>query len=147
EAKRKFPLLEGSAPLASLLQVQELLPEGSLQERFVSHGWQSVSDLAAHSAEALCGLADVPVNEALQLEWALRALSLELPFELPPRILRNPDALRPAFRAKLAQLKGSLSPESEKAISSLLPPVSRSLNEELLQLVPKSYDDRKRRIV
>ena len=146
-AQRKLPQLEDCAPLACLLQMRELALEGSLPERFVAHGWNSVADLAVHSAEAIAGLAGLRIEEKLQFERALHVLSLELPFELPAWFLHNIDALRPAFRIELEQLKCSLSDGNHKTSSWLVSPLSRSLNEELLQLIPRSYGAGKRKIV
>jgi hypothetical protein len=146
-AQQKLPLVEACAPLACLLQVRELASAGSLPERFVAHGWNSVADLAVHSAEAIVGLAGLGIEEKSQFERALHAFSLELPIELPARFLHNTDALRAAFHVEIVQLKCSLPHGSGETSSWQVSPSSRSLNEELLRLIPKSYGDRKRNIV
>jgi hypothetical protein len=144
---RNLPLPGNCAPLACLLDVRDLVPKGSLPELFAAHGWYSLSDLTVHSVNSLVGLAGVPTEERLQLERALSALSIEVPLDLPAWFLHNTDVLRKAFHADLEQLKCLLS-DGKSEISSLpAPPLSGSLNEELSKLIPKSYDDRNRRIV
>lgn len=145
--QRRLPLLEDSAPLACLLLIQEVDSEESLPNRFATHGWKNMADLAANSVEDMVGLSEMGIEEKLQFEQTLRALCVELPLDLPNWFLHNIDPLRAAFRVELEHLKSSLSHEDSQI--ALLPAqqLAQSLNEELAQLIPRSYNPRKRKIV
>jgi hypothetical protein len=145
--KREISLQESCAPVACLLYLRELVSEGSLAEHFIAHGWHSVADIAVHSTEALVRLAAVPIEEKLQLERALHALALELPIEIPTWFFYNAPALRAAFRIELEQLKLPLTHGGIETSFWKGPRLSRSLNEDLLHLIPKSYNERKRKII
>jgi hypothetical protein len=147
EAKNQLPMSEKIAPLACLLQVQELLPNGNLAERFIEHGWHSLANLTIHSVDGLFQLPGMAVEEKAQLEAALRKLSLELPLDLPTWFVCNADALRTAFRAELDQLRCLLRNADAKTDSFRLRLSSQSLNHELSQLIPKSYNEQKRKVV
>ena len=145
--ERKPPSRDNSAPLFCLLQLGELVADGNLSDRFNALGWQIVADLAEHSVDTLVGLAGVPIDERDQFERALSAVHLQLPLELPTWFSCNIGVLRDTFRAELEHPKVGLS-EGAFSSSSWQPPrLSRSLNDELSQLIPKSYNDRKRKIV
>jgi Bacterial RNA polymerase, alpha chain C terminal domain len=134
------------APMACLLQVRELVPEGALAERFAAYGWHSLAELAVHSAGDLVRIAGMTTEEKVALEAALRAVCVELPLELPAWFLNHIDVLRDAFRVELEQLaRQSSCADGED--SSRLPMLSTSLNEELERLIPKQYGPRKRKIV
>jgi hypothetical protein len=146
-AQRERSVQEGCAPVACLLFVQELIPEASLAQHLFAQGWHSVADLVVHSTEALVRLTGATAEERLRLEGALRALALEPPIELPTWFLYNVPALRAAFGVELEQLKLSLTQRGTEASFWKGRQLSRSLNEDLLRLIPKSYDDRNREIV
>jgi hypothetical protein len=145
--QREFPLQESCAPVACLLYLRELVSEGSLAEHLIAHGWNSVADIAVHSTEALVRLAAIPIEEKLQLERALHALALELPIEIPTWFFYNAPALRAAFRKELEQLMLPLTHGGIETSFWKGPRLSRSLNEDLLHLIPKSYNERKRKII
>jgi hypothetical protein len=145
--QRSLPMPEDSAPLACLLLVRELDSEESLQKRLATYGWKSLADLAVHSVEDIVRLSGIGIEEKLQFEQALRALSVELPLDLPDWFLNNIEPLRAAFRVELEQLKCSLSHENSQVASLSAQRLAQSLNEELLQLIPKSYNPRNRKIV
>lgn len=147
EAQRELPLQEGSSPLACLLDTRELDSEGSLAGRFIAHGWHSVADLTLHSVEALVRLAGLPTEEKLRFERTLSALALEIPIYLPTWFLDNTSALRSAFHLELEQLKHAITYQGIEGSSWKGSQLSRSLNEDLLLLIPKSYNDRKREII
>jgi hypothetical protein len=147
ESDREPPLQEGSSPMACLLDIRELVPEGALAERFIAHGWHNVADFALHSVEALVRLAGVPTEERLQLERALGTLALELPIDLPTWFLYNIPALRAAFGAELDQLKLAMTHQEIDGSRWRKTKPAKSLNEELLLLIPKSYNDQKRKVI
>jgi hypothetical protein len=147
ETKGKLPLQEGSSPMACLLEVRELVPEGRLAELFIAHGWLSMADLAVHSVEGLVTLAGLATEEKLQLEQALSALRLELPIDLPSWFLDNTSALRAAFHVELEQLKLAITYRSDEGSFWKEPQLSRSLNEDIRLLIPRSYNGRNREII
>ena len=137
----------GSAPLGCLLLMRELPIPNSLTERLEANGWYSLADLAVHSLESLAKFSALPSEEKQQLENLLRLLGLKLPIEIPEWFIYETEALRNAFGAELNDLKASLakgrtSVEFWRSSRSL-----HSLNQDLLELIPRSYDDRKCRIV
>ena len=137
----------GSAPLACLLLLRELPVPNSLAEHLEANGWYSLADLAVHSVESIAKFSALPTEEKQQLENLLCVLSLRLPIEIPEWFIYETQALRNAFGAELNDLKTSLAngripSEFWRSSRSL-----RSLNQELAELIPRSYDDRKRRIV
>ena len=138
---------EGSSPMVCLLDTRELVSEGVLTERFIAHGWHSMTDLAPHSVEALVRLAGLATEEKLEFQRALRALALELPTDLPTWFLNNTSALRAAFHVELEQLKFAMTHRSIEGSCWKEPRLSQSLNEDILLLIPKSYNARKREIV
>jgi len=147
ETPRELPLQECSSPMACLLDVRELVSEGRLTERFIAHGWHTISDLAVHSMEALVKLAGLAPEEKLQFERALGALALELPIDLPTWFLNNTSALLAAFHVELEQFKLAMTHRSIEGSCWKQPRLAQSLNEDILLLIPKSYNDRKREIV
>ncbi len=147
ESDREPPLQEGSSPMACLLDIHELVPEGILAERFIAHGWHNVADFALHSVETLVRLAGVPTEERRQLERALGTLALELPIDLPTWFLYNIPALRAAFGAELDQLKLAMTHQEIDGGRWRETKPAKSLNEELLLLIPKSYNDQKRKVI
>ena len=147
ETPRELPLQECSSPMACLLDARELVSEGRLTERFIAHGWHRMADFAVHSVEALVKLAGLATEEKLQLERALGAMALELPIDLPAWFLNNTSALRAAFHVELEQLKLAMAHRSIEGSCWKQPRLSQSLNADILLLIPKSYNDRKRKII
>jgi DNA-directed RNA polymerase alpha subunit len=146
-AQREAQQREESAPLAGLLDVRELISEKSITDRFVELGWYTVSDLAAHSQSTIASMAGMSVEERLEFGRALYALALELPTEIPTWFLYNTSALRAAFHVELEQLKLPLAHRGIEAYFWEGPRLSWSLNEDILQLIPKYHDERKRKII
>jgi len=146
--QRHLPLSTADVPLATLLTVGELVPQGGLSEAFAAHGWHCVSDFAIHSTDSLISLAELDRARSLLLETSLRALGLEIPMEVPPWVTQNIAPLRVAFKTQLSALTRSL---YEEAAPDLLPALrfqlARSLNEEIWNLVPSKYSPQKREIV
>ena len=147
EGQSELPQQAGCSPMACLLDVGDLVPEGSLAERFNQLGWHSLADLMVHSVEALVEIASVTTSEKLQLERALRALALVFPIDLPSWFLQNISAIRASFHVELEQLRVALTHQDSDGRSGKQPHLSRSLNEDVARLIPKSYDDRKRKII
>jgi hypothetical protein len=147
ETGRELPLPECSSPMACLLDARELVSEGRLTERFIAHGLHRMADLAVHSVEALVKLADLATDEKLEFEQALDAFALELPIDLPTWFLNNTFALRAAFHVELEQFKLALTRRNIEGSCWMQPRLSQSLNEDVLRLIPKSYNDRKREII
>jgi hypothetical protein len=147
ETQRDLPLQEGSSPFACLLDTHELFLEGHLAEKFSAHGWHNMAELAAHSVEALVRLGGLETEEEIQFRQVLSALALEFPVNIPTWFLDNMSALRGAFHVELEQLKLTMTRRRVGSGSFRDPRLSRSLNEELLLLIPKSYNDRKRTII
>ena len=145
--QKQPPVEEGGAPLACLLEVRELVSEATLTERFIENGWHTVADLALHSVESIVKLASLTIEDKLDFQRALRALSLELPVELPTWFLNNMSALRAAFSEELRHLEFPTTHGGIEASYWKGPQVSQSLNEDIALLIPKSYDERKREIV
>jgi len=146
-AVKSSPLQGGSAPLACLLELKELASEGPVLERMHAHGWQILADLTMHSVDGLVQLANLSVQEKLEFERLLNALSLTLPIELPTWFLENPDELRAGFRAELQHLSTWMSAEGARLNSWGGPWPSQSLNKDILDLIPKGFDSRRRQIV
>jgi len=147
ESDREPHIQEGSSPMACLLDIRELVPEGDLAERFIAHGWHNMADFALHSVETLVRLVGMSTEERLQLERALGTLSLELPIDLPAWFLYNIPALRAAFGAELGQLKLAMTHHEVDGSRWRETRLAKSLNEDLLLLVPKSYNDQKRKVI
>jgi hypothetical protein len=147
DAQGELPLQAGCTPMACLLDVGDLVSDASLAQRFNELGWHSVADLTVHSVEALVRMAGAPTGERLQFERALRVLALDLPIDLPSWFSQNLSALRASFHVELEQLRIAVTHKGSDGSSRKEPQLSRSLNEDVLLLIPRSYDDRKRKII
>jgi hypothetical protein len=145
--RREFPSQEESAPLACLLQLRELFPEGTLQERLTKNGWHDVADLSVHDIETIVRLAGLSTKQREQFEETLHSLSLELPIKLPLWLLYHISALRTAFRVELEHLIFPSRHRYTEINSGLFQATIRSLNEDLSRLIPKAYNMQKRQVV
>lgn len=131
----------GIAPLACLLIVEELVGDKEVVGSLKSCGWNALADLSAHRIDAIRSLARLNGAGTELLENSLKALNVELPFELPRWVEENIGTLRNAFSDEINKLSESLHSGTSVALNLTS---ARSLYEEMEKLIPEGYSPPKR---
>jgi hypothetical protein len=134
------------APLACLLDVGSLCSD-PIARRLRAFGWNIVADLAVHSFDEVISISGLSDEEAFDLDRALQTLKLLLPVNLPDWFVLHTDALLAAFQVEVTQLHSQNTMGIFDAALNIFVPPAKSLNEELLRLIPSRYDEKKMAIV
>jgi len=146
---RKANPSDDGCPLACLLAIREVFPEGPLRTKLEMCGWTTVGDIALHPISDASIFADLTQEEQNTLQNIFQNLSLTLPVRESEWVTIHVSELRRIFSSELSALGQALNVDDKQPARASIVFVgsASSLTEELDRLIPPKYKPQKRSIV
>ena len=136
-------------PLGCLLTLEEGIPSAALRRRLQGCGWMLLNDLVSHTEDEIARLAGLESRDIDLLRVSLQTARVSLQKESPLWVSQHAKCLRSNFIGEISAFVDSASRSSGTSKSLTMPveALADSLTEELESLIPKKYDERRRRII